>query len=122
MLFKAFLQLSCQLVDGSFGKVSVEGREVEFHTSDKVWMLSAKIYSNQSIPASMMGFLTQTSLNRRGGRAAQFKYNKKDNSISLMQKTPPLSNFINFKASMDLFIKLVEEWESAAQALAPTYA
>ena len=122
MLFKAFLQLSCQLVDASFGKISISEREIEFHTSDKVWLLSAKIYSNQSIPASMVGLLTQTSLNKWGVKGAQFKYNKKDNSISLMQKTHPLSNFVNFKNSMDLFIKLVEEWERVVQTLDPTYA
>ncbi|MDN3505590.1 MAG: hypothetical protein P0S95_08455 [Rhabdochlamydiaceae bacterium] len=122
MLFKAFLQLSCQLVDTPFGKVSIDEREIEFHTSEKVWLLSSKIYSNQSIPASMTGLLTQTSLNKWGVKGAQFRYNKKDNSISLVQKSPPLSNFVNFKSSIDLFIKLVEEWERAVLALDPTFA
>lgn len=113
MLFKAFLQLSCQLVDSPYAKVSIEGREVEFHTSQATWQISSKLSMEGGMHPAFMGLLRQSIIKRWGLSGVHFQCDPADGSILLSQKCSPLDSLVKFKSAIDQFFLLVSEWEGA---------
>ncbi|MCF7806523.1 MAG: hypothetical protein K9M07_01190 [Simkaniaceae bacterium] len=119
-MFKAFLQLSCQLVDSNQAIVEIEGREIEFYTSDAIWQISTTVRSQSKIPSSIIGLLSQSLIARWGLKGIHFKYNDQSKTISIIQKITPLNNFNKFKTAILSFLKLLNEWESVFKSLEKT--
>lgn len=111
MSFKAFLQMSCQLVDSTYAKVSINDRDIEIYTSSHVWQLSAKVFPKGPIPTALMGLLTQSCITKADRYGARFKYSPADNSISVIVKSQPLGSFLDFRKEIGLFLKCVDEWQ-----------
>ena len=116
MNLKAFLQLSCQLVDSTRARIHIEERTFEFYTSKSTWQVSSKIKTRPA-NAAVMGFLTSGAVTRWQLKGIHFQYRPEDQSIYITQKTDPLSNFVKFKSRIEAFIKLINEWENTVELI-----
>ncbi len=111
MDLKAFLQLSCQLVDKNKATVKIQGYIVTFETSKKGWQISTKLCSRGIVPLSLLGSIALARFSFFEKKGVFLKRNSADGSLYLMKKTCPLNTYEEFEKTLQTFIKFCDQWK-----------
>ena len=112
MDLKAFLQLSCQLVDKKKATIKIQGYDVTFETSKEGWQITTKLCSRGIVPLSLLGSIALARFSVFEKKGIFLKRNSSDGSLYLMKRTIPLNHFEDFEKTLQTFIKFCDHWKS----------
>jgi hypothetical protein len=112
MGFKAFLQVSCQLVDRKVATVKIRGYDVVFETTSQGWMLSTRICSKGKVPLSLLNSIALAHLAIFDKRGVFLNRNAADGMLYLIKKTKPLHDYEVFQEAVDEYIRFADHWKS----------
>lgn len=112
MGFKAFLQVSCQLVDHKVATVKIRGYDVVFETTSQGWMLSTRICSKGKVPLSLLNSLALAHLAIFDKRGVFLHRNATDGMLYLIKKTKPLHDYEVFQEAVDEYIRFADHWKA----------
>jgi len=112
MDLKAFLQLSCQLVDKSKAVVRIQGYDVTFETTPQGWQISTVVCSRGQVPLSLLSSIALSRVYVFEKQGVFLKRNSTTGTLSLSKRTIPLNQFEDFQKVVQTFIHLCDEWKS----------
>ncbi len=115
MDLRAFLQLSCQLVDGKQAFLRIFGYDLQFDTSKNFWQISTKICCLERLPLSLLNSIALSRFSFLEKQGFFLRWDLKNGSLFLTKKIKPLHQFEDFEVVLDQFIKVCSEWKSLVE-------
>jgi hypothetical protein len=112
MGFKAFLQVSCQLVDQKTAEADIGGFHVFFTTTPDGWIMSTQICSRGRVPLALLNSIALAHLSVFEKRGIFLERDSSDGMLYLIKKTKPLHQYEDFQNVVKEYIKFCTHWKS----------
>jgi hypothetical protein len=115
MDLKAFLQLSCQLVDNHRAKVKIRGYQIDVETTSTGWEISTTICSKGMVPLSLLSSIAMARFSVFEKQGIFLKRDSVSGFLKLIKKTKPLNDFESFEKVTLSFINFCDEWKTLVE-------
>ena len=115
MDLKAFLQLSCQLVDNHKATIKIQGYQIDVETTSKGWEISTTICSKGMIPLSLLSSIAMARFSVFEKQGIFLKRDSVTGFLKLTKKTKPLHDLESFEKTTTSFIHFCDQWKTLVE-------
>lgn len=111
MDLKAFLQLSCQLVDKQKAIIKIQGYEVTIEITSLGWQISTPICKRGVVPLSLLNSVALSRFSIFEKQGIFLKRDHQTGSLVLLKKTKALNDYEDFEKVLSIYIKFCDQWK-----------
>lgn len=111
MDLKAFLQVSCQLVDKQKAVIKIQGYEITIETTSHGWQISTPICTRGAVPLSLLSSIALARFSVFEKQGVFLKRDHQAGNLILIKKTKPLHQYEDFEKVFHTYLKLCSHWK-----------